>query len=827
MQKLIILILLISIEIFGQAEKENKPGRASSPADGRIFGTVIDSLSSRPIEYSNVSVFRIKDTSLVTGGISNTEGNFELTRLLPGAYFVKVSFIGYHDYKIDSLFIRPGKTDLDLGRIFLSSGAVNLDEIVVKSEKEMVNYTLDKKVINVEQNIASSGGTALDVLQNVPSLTVDVDGAVYLRGSSTITFLIDGKPSTLGGTNTDVLTQIPASSIESIELVTNPSAKYDAEGTAGIINIILKKKQDAGYNGNLSLNAGTKDKYNISASGNLREGDFNFYGNYDARLNKSLSTGTTARNNFTGVSSLIRQDFNSLFDFNMHNFGIGTDYFPDNRNTISLSLKYRLMKFGGGSDLGNRTFDQAGTLLSFTDRSSDSERDVDAVSSTLSYKYVFEKRKQELTADLIYNDFGSGRTEDISQNYFTSPSIASSELFQKTNSDNSSRMLTIQSDYFTSPDDKSKIETGFRVSMREQTSANSYYDFMPASNSWAFNNALWNQFDYKENINAVYGTYTGEFSGIGYSAGLRAEQLNVKASFINTGTETRNSDIGFFPSAYLSYKFSPVDEILLNYSRRVDRPSGRELNPFVDISDSLNIRAGNPNLQPQYINSLEFGYSTMSGKTSYSATLFYKETNDLIAVTTKLLSSGATFTTYENIAYLQSYGLELLNTLPINDWWRLNSNLSFFRTNITGNGSNFNDVSADSWTLKINSGMTIWEDIQLQIIGNYNSPSYSASMGWGRTMVSGQTKIDGFYFVDLALRKDFMQRKLSVTLRFTDLFNSRSFNSQTDGTDFSSLSRRVSDSQIAYLGISYNFSSGKIESERKRRPDESQDMDMF
>ena len=346
----IICISFITSLISAQNQPQRKFDYSQMPSIGKVSGTIIDAQNSQPIEYANVVVYRWKDSSVVGGTVSNSQGKFLIDKIGFGRYYFKVSYIGYSTKRYDSLLVTPRKTEYSYKLIKLKPKNVNLNEVVINSQKEATNYNLDKKVFNVDLNLANSGGTAVDVLQNIPSVTVDADGGVAVRGNTNITVLVDGKPAELAGfSGSDVLAQIPASSIESIELVTNPSAKYDPDGTGGIINVILKRKSNLGLNGTLMGNAGTKGRYNSSVNLNLRSDNFNIFSSYDGRFFNMLNGGNTVRTSSTsGVSSTLDQLSNNTNNMKNNSFNIGADYFLTEQDILSFSTQFRVGDFDNG-----------------------------------------------------------------------------------------------------------------------------------------------------------------------------------------------------------------------------------------------------------------------------------------------------------------------------------------------------------------------------------------------------------------------------------------------------------------------------------------------
>jgi len=804
-----IIFFLLHVLLTGQQNRNNF--NRLENFNGTVNGKVIDSQTGNPIEYANITIYKLNNSQLVNGAVTNQDGKFTIEKVLPGKYSAKISFMGYTNFTVDSFIVTPKNPNVDLSTVKLSPKSVSAQEVIVTGQKDMITNNLDKKVVNVDANIASAGGSALDVMQNVPSVTVDADGGVALRGSKNVTFLIDGKPSGLAGVNSsDVLTQIPASSIESIEIVTNPSAKYDPEGTAGIINLVLKKKSNLGVNGIVSLNAGTGDKYNSSLNLNYRRSGFNFYGSYDTRFFNMKSEGSTNRiSTYEGLTSSLDQQSNSKMKNQMHNVSIGSDYYADDNNVFSLLFRYRNMSMDNNSLLNNKNFDETSALTRDYSRSSFNDRNIRGMEYNLNYKRTFEKKGHEIIADINFSDHAAEFNGDINQQ--ESGSVISA--LQSSFTDNTHKMLTLQIDYVNPLDDLGRLEAGLKSNFKKLTSDQDYYDFSFEQNNWIDNLSQKNRFGLKEQIHAAYGIYSNILWGIQYQFGLRAEKVFTDITQELNNSSYSNDYISIYPTIHFKSELSAGQEISLSYSRRVDRPNNRQLNPLVDYSDSTNIVAGNPYLKPQYINSYEFGHSVFFGKISLSSTLFYRQTDDVINMITTLEKPGVTRTTFQNLSKSMNYGLEVIGNIPFFEWWRLNANFSFFRAEFKGPDLSNNNYT---WMTRINSNFFLSKDFFLQLIANYNAPTIMA-----------QGKMKEQFSADVALRKEFMDGKLSLNFRISDIFKTRKFDNETFGTGFNTISHRTMDSRTAFLGISYKLNNYKSDQEKERRRTDSGDMEEF
>lgn len=819
--KLFIRISLFSLLIFtfstsAQERNINRPNMQNSNLRGTITGQIIDAQTKQKIEYCNVVLMRFRDSSMAAGTITDKEGKFVLDNLTPGFYRLRASYIGYETRTIDSIRVFPQNLNINLGIIALDEKSIDLSNVVVVGEKEVIINNLDKKVINVEKDLTTVGGNAVDVVQNIPSVTVDADGNVSYRGNQNIRILIDGKPSELLGLGSgDVLSNIPASQIESVELVTNPSARYDPEGTGGILNIILKKKRDGGINGNISLTGGTGDKFNGSLNLNYRISSLNFFASLDSRQNNTDNNGNTYRENLLGGNNAyLNQVSNGVLNHFGNNVTAGLDYIIDDFNTLTFSSRFRNGGFDNTSFVENKTLNSNQIMTRYFERNSENDRRMRALQNTLSYKRTFSNPGAELTADIMLGNFRMKRDEDYTQNNFDlNMNPLPNPLLQKGLSNNNNIQWTIQSNYINPIVDFGRIETGFKITLRNFKSNNDYLNYDYNSKNWLSDIARKTNFDFKENIYAVYGIYSNNYQKFQYQIGLRAEQADVNGYEKNTAVGFSKNYFSVYPTIHLVQVLPNFQELQLSYSRRVERPHNRILNPYVDRSDSLSISYGNPELDPEYINSLEFGYSKLFDKTALTSSLFYRHTQNAITNYTFIRPDGVTETTWRNLAKRLSYGIELTLSSPVFEWLRTNTSFTYFKNEFDGlDISN----SSNSWIGKLNLTYMPARDFNFQVNLNYEGPNFM-----------GQTKSKEQFSTDIAMKKDFLDGQLSVLFRLSDVFNTRKWESETNGIAFFSTSYRKMESRVAYIGITYRLSTANNNRERERRPRDDNSMDEF
>lgn len=820
---IITLIFCSQLSLAQGGRAQNRTNGNGEEPYGVITGVVLDESTNQSVEYANIVLFRAKDSTMVTGTITDGKGKFLLDKLSPGKYYMRIQFIGYEFLNISDLTISPRSADIKLGNIQLKPKSSALMGVEITSERALITNNLDKKVITVDKTMALGGGTATDVMENVPSVEVDSEGNVSLRGNSNITLLVDGKPASQAGLSAnDLLNQIPASAIESVEVITNPSVRYDPDGTSGIINIVLKKKTLQGFNGMVSANAGTGDKYNGSLVLNYRHEKFNASLNFDGRQHRRERNSESIRTSDYGqFVNILDQVSDGKMFHHMQNISAGFDYLIDTRNNLTLSVAKRDMGFGNEGDLITRSITNDITDRLFN-RSSESERVIDAWSYTLSYKHLFPEKGREFTNDIIYNDNTMNSDSWITQNDYdvNQPTEPTSTGKQWNISGNNHQMLTVQGNYVYPMATGSRIEAGYKASVHDMNMDYDYQNFIPSTNEWESQEELRNKYEYNEQIYAVYGIYANSWKKFRYQAGLRFEQAFTRSLVGLNNTKLNTQYSSFYPSFHTQYDLAEKKELQLSYSRRVRRPSPRDMNPYVDYADSLNLRTGNPELKPEFTNSLELGLLQYFKAGSLTTSLFYRYTNDEVEDITTLYDSvggqGITMTIPYNISKETNYGLEVVGTLNPAKWMRVNGNVSFFRALMT-EVPEYNIEGSDrfSWRARLNVSIMPWKDGSFQLIGNYRSP---------RRSVQEYDKEQ--YFADFAFRQDFLNKRLSVSLRLTDIFNSRQFDDITYGNGFTIDTRRTHESRILFIGLSYQFNNFKKKGNNQEMNQGMEDMEM-
>lgn len=841
------LLFLITITLTASVAFAQMPAaamRAGGSMNARVYGKLIDN-NANPIGQATVFLMESKMDSatkktkqlLYKSAITQANGDFSFEDLpLNKRYTINISSVGFKPYTSPVSFfnknadgsMQPPSTDKDLGNIKLASDAQDLQAVTVVSTAPTIKLNADKKIFNVEKNIMSAGGTGIDVMRNVPSVNVDIDGNVTMRNSAP-QLLVDGRPTTL------TLDQIPADAIESVEVISNPSAKYDASGGgAGVLNIVLKKNKKTGYNGNVRAGIDKRGALNGGADFNVRQGKINFNASINANQNKGRTTGTTERISQLNTPQTITDQNNFNKTTGGFLFGkVGLDFFASNRNTFSLSGIKVHGEFDPYETIGISTDSiySSGKISSLSNRLTTGTRGFDGQGLVFGFKHIFPKKGEELTVDANY--FGSKNKNNslYTTNYLSSTgAIAGTELQNGIGSGNSNSFV-IQSDYVLPLSKTAKLETGVRASIQKRINVNDNYLYSDSAKEYLVIPSATSNYKNTDEVYAAYATYSNSIKDFSYNLGLRAESSSYNGSLTNTGEKFKNSyPVSLFPSIFLSQKLKAKQELQLSYSRRINRPNFFQLIPFTDYTDKLNITRGNPNLVPEFTQSLELSYlkSFPHGNT-FLGSVYYKHTDNLI---TRYLSeepdpvSGNTelINTYINANSSYSAGAELTVINNLTKWWDISTNLNGYNSKV--NTSNVNTVSqAAIWSVygKFNSNFKLPSNFAIQLTTTYQSktnlPVSSGGGGggpWNQSQSSSQGYIKPSWGMDIAVKKSFLKNNAaSLSLSVTDIFKTRTSTQYSYSNYFTQTYSRLRDPQMVKLNFSYRF--GKVDASLFKR----------
>ncbi|WP_256002203.1 TonB-dependent receptor domain-containing protein [Pedobacter deserti] len=798
---------------------------AQAPADGSISAKVTDASTGETVPFASAVILNRQTKAVVKGAQSDANGNLNIVGIPAGIYTFKISYVGYQTMVRDSVAI--GTTPVNLGTIKMkpSAGTV-LNEVNVTAQRATMQLGIDKKVFSVDQSLVSEGGSASDLLQNVPSVQTDIDGNVSLRGSSGVRVLIDGKPSAIAGGNVaQILQSIPASSIETVELITNPSAKYDAEGQSGIINIVLKKNKKLGLNGSVALTAGNRDNYNGNASLSFQNGKINVYGNYGYRYGNRLGGGYSnvtyleTINGSNVITGFADQTTDSRSLDKNHNLKGGVDYTIDAKNVLS---------FSGGFNIRDNTQDEllrvdqlnaSGDPINLSNRKNDNTRSGGSYDLSLDYSRKFSRPKEELTANVSFSE----GTNDNFQFYSTDVLFgADGEAPLQTDGGGINRNYVGQIDYTLPIGETGTFEAGYRSQIRISDDA-TYADRLNEITGVYYTDLqLTNKFNNKDQVHALYLNFRKQVGNFGYQIGLRGEDARLDTrlgTFDYTGalnyTPGKVDYTRIYPSVFLTQKFKGEQQVQLSYSRRVNRPRGWDTNPFLDVSDQLNYRRGNPNLRPEDVHAFELSYSKYWSKVTLTSSAYLRQTNDVIQRVRTLYEEipGVTLTTPQNLTRSINSGLELIGRVDVAKAWNFTGNVNLYQAHIDAVPEfGLTKTSGFSWNANLTNNFVLPYGVTLQIKGDYRAPE-----------VMSQGKRNAMYAVDAGAKYDFKNKRSSLSLNVRDVFNTRNWSMTTTADNTTIDFKRRMQGTMANLTYSYRFGQTDFKPKRSRKP-ETQDM---
>jgi ferric enterobactin receptor len=829
-------ILLFSMLLaVGQTFAQTPP--SGGPTTGRLYGKLVDS-AGHGIGRASVLILKgftdpatgKKKEVLLKGTASQSNGDFSAEDLpMDNPLRLSVSAVGYTALQ-QAITLTRQSSDKDLGSLVLLPDAKELQQVVVTASKPSMTLDMEKKVFNVSKDIVSAGGNGLDVLKNVPSVNVDIDGNITLRGGSPQIF-VDGKPTTL------TLDEIPSDAIETVEVITNPSAKYDASGGgAGILNIVLKKNRKTGYNGSVRAGADLYGGLNAGAGFNVRENKINFSADVNFRQGRDRATGSIQRLDFsTSPNTYLDQQELDTSKAIMFFSRVGLDYFLNNRTTISLTGF--AMHHGGTSTsaitMNTDSLYTAGKISQYSQEEINSTHTFDGRGATLGVKRLFAKEKEEWTADASYFLGNVSSNSLYATNYFQSGngSPLSGAEIQKIIGGGNEHNIILQSDFSDPLTSKTTLETGVRAALQDRLNINNNYTYNPDSAAYELVPAAASNYKSQSNVYAAYITLGSSIQDFTYKFGLRAESSNYHGTLLNSGQSFANQyPISLFPSLFLGQKIGDGQELQLSYTRRVNRPNFFQLVPYTDSSNKLNITRGNPDLVPEFTQSLELSYlKTFSRNSTLLASVYYKHTDHLITgyieADTNVATNSVTFiNTFVNAESANSLGAELTGQFPLTKWWDLSANINLYHSQINvGSADAVPQQALWSWFGKMNTNFRLPSGFTVQVSGLYQSktnlPVNTNAGQPGPPNMQSQSASQGFirpfYAIDLAVRKTFLAGKMAASLSFNDMFRSRKQDQYTYSTYFTQDYTRLRDPQMLRLSLSWNF--GKIDASLFKR----------
>ncbi len=794
-----------------------------------VSGKVTDEQGT-PLEYATISFQSTNDPDKLTGGITDAQGNFAI-EVPEGNYVITAEFIGFSPKKFPA---RQINSDIEMGRIVLGMAAGELKEVVVTAETTQVEIRLDKKIYNIGKDLTTAGGTVADALNNVPSVSVDIEGGISLRGNENVRILINGKPSAMAGFgNTDVLSQLPADAIERVEVITSPSARYDAEGTAGILNIILKKEKTLGFNGSVSAQVGHPDQVGLSTNVNLRTDKFNIFNTtgfryFDAPGNAFSDTRYLEYTNEEGelvdpVTDRLIED--RRIDRLNRNFytSLGMEYYITDMSSITATGFYR---YGEDEDLtSNKSTEFVGEGILQTLRKENEIEDDNSYQFAVNYINKFNESGHQLTADLQYERDEETQIGDINEEIISNTTkLDPFYPLEETFTEETQNEFLIQADYVRPIGENAQFEAGYRGNFEEEVT--NYQLLLEDEASGILElNPLSNTFTYTENVNSLYSQYGNKFGDFSFLLGLRLENTQLKGKIesdlteeelqeefnIPIDTDFDNSYLGLFPTVNLIYELDEKENITLGYNRRINRPRGWFINPFPSRASRTNIFQGNPNLQPAYSDAFDLGYLKRWEKLTLTSSVYYQYETDSFErveqISTAIDGTQVIRTIPINLATTERIGAEAGLLYNPAKWLRLNGSVNFFQFDSDGdyNGIDYSAKNT-SWYGRFSSKVTLPAKVDWQTNAFYRGASEGA-----------QTETQGLFMIDMALSKELFNEKASLTLNVRDLLNSRKREAYTVTEKFERESEFQWRQRSVSLSLTYRFNQQKRDQRRNER----------
>jgi len=781
--------------------------RPGGNVNGKLSGNVYDADFTEPLEYANIVLYRKTDSVLVTGTITDYNGYFQLNGIRPGMYYMEISFMGFNTHIIKDLNITTDNPEVYVGSISLEPSILAVEGTEVVSERPLMSYEIDKKVVNVSGQLTTTSGSAVDVLENVPSVDVDIEGNVSLRGSENFTVLIDGRPTILDPS--DALQQIPASMIDNIEIITNPSARYDPEGISGIINVIMKKKRLHGTSGIANMNAGLDNKYGGDFLVSYRTEIANVF--FSANYRKFNFPGTSTIESMTfqnDTSSYVLSDGQSQHTWNPYGLRAGIDLELGMWDRLSLGGEYGAREMERKEELDYDEWSEPGDSHNLYVSQEQGEFSRRFYSVTLDHVHRFLNDDHNIALQAMYS-MRERKHASFNELLDTTGTITSGHQNEE---EGPSMLAQLKLDYTLPVQDNFTFEAGAMAKLSRSEEEARTYEYDTATADYEFMDEFSHTTEYTRDIYALYGMFSNTWHGLGFQGGLRSEYTYRLIQMVGEDEQFTLDRWDYFPTAHVSYKFSNGHQLIASYTRRIHRPRSWWLEPFITWSDAYNVHMGNPDLKPEYIDSYELGFQTLLGKSVFSLETYYRVTRNNVERIRSVYSENIILHTVENVGTDKALGIEAMFDIKLVSWWNINCTGNLFQQRIEGElyGEPFSEEDFN-WSTNFSNEFKVLPGTKIQINGRYRSPSLSA-----------QGQREGYFTTDGALKQEFFGKKLAMTLQVRDIFGTRKREYTSEGADF--YFHRYSDRQspVVMLSINYNFNNYKKE---RRREDTEQDFE--
>ncbi|HEY4787355.1 MAG TPA: outer membrane beta-barrel protein [Bacteroidales bacterium] len=815
MRTLIVSLFVVLFLLCFKMVSAQAPGRGGfqgdMPKDASVNGKIVDESTGQPVQYASVALYRAKDSTLITGSMSNADGSFDVEQMPYGRYYAVVTFLGYKKQKVGGILLIPNQKIASLGTVKINPSSNALQAVTVEGSAPPVSYQLDKKVVDIAQSVTAAGGTLADALQNAPSVQTDVQGNVTLRGSSNYTVLVDGRPSPIAGS--EALQQIPANLVQSVEIITNPSAKYEAEGSAGIINVIMKKQKVRGTSGMFNGTAGTGDKYSANVNLNYKISKFNFTlgGDFtDMRFNvKSYMSNTDT----LGAQYLKNQTSNGSGGFHRQGRGInaGIDYTIDDKNSLTLIGSIGKRSFSRPltatyNDEYNNLLNPQPTEIYYLNSSTPKfERDYSSLN--LDYLLKIDTKGQQLSASAYFTG-----GPDNNQSYLTQDttdaswkSLGDKKIIQQSLQNSNETELRTKVDYSWPISDKAKFEAGYQGTYSNSNGEYHLENF--SENQWVEDLTQRDKLNYKDQIQAGYVTYSNTLFHFDYELGIRSEFEDRTLNQEIQDKKYSVNRIDFFPSVFITRQLPWKLQIQANYTRRINRPRDWNVDPFIVHLDPQTIRQGNPGLLPEFANSYELNIQKKLNDPSFiSIEGYMRQTYDLIQQISLFdPATQITTSTFANIDHDRSLGTEIMLYLEPKRWFNLNTSFNLYNYHMFGTPIPTVANNTNTWNIRVNPTLHFSKQTTLQLSYAYNAPT-----------VTAQGKRSGFYFSTIGLRQGLFKQRGNLILQVRDLFGTTNFISTTESRYQYRYNRFQREAKVFMLTFNYRINNYRVKQNNRQ-----------
>jgi outer membrane receptor protein involved in Fe transport len=807
MKTKLVLVLTLAIGFLINSIEIKAEATGTAPDHNVISGRILDSSTGSPLEYASVAVYKSTDSTLVTGVISDFEGKFLFEKMDTGRYYLVITSIGFEKMK-SPFSIETKNEKVDLSDIQVSPMVTQLNQVVVAGQKSRVEYKIDKRIINVDKDINAKGGTAVSVLENTPSVQTDPQGNITLRGSSDFIVLIDGKPSVTKGS--DALKQIPASAIKQIEVITNPSAKYDAEGQSGIINVILKKEKMQGFSGNVNFAYGTTDKSNGNLLLNYRKNKFNYFTGIDYADNTYRSTLKIDNITMNGNNNQYIKERADQFNNNDNlTFKLGADYDMNEKNTVSVSGSLGRQGYDNGTNASYHFWDSLNTEGTYNTSRNYMDVTGDVISLNADYRHTFGEN-HTFSFTNFYSSW-DGATDNLLKEQFTNTEYIPLGI---------SSMLDISKDEFnynyrmnmdySRPLYKGTFECGVQYRLEDRYEDLTFKNYHTEDTSWTKNDTFSYKLDYVNSIYSGYITYSNTVWGIGYQIGLRSEYFMRSIDISNMTDPIDFNKFMFYPSVHLSKQFNDKHQMQVSYSRRINRPQPWLLNNTPGYVDPYNIFMGSPYLKPEYTDAYELNYRTIQGIFTVSIQTYYRNTTNSFTALRLMQDDGIMIHQLINAENQQSYGVELGIDVKVAKWWQVSTNTNVYNYTLSALVSDEEKSQrVNTWDARLVNSFNLKWGTSIQSVLYYRAPS-----------VDAQGKFGGFYTTNLAISQPLLKGKATIGLSAQNLLNSIDFNYSVAGYNFDNNYHIIGEGPEFMVNFTYNFNN--FQNRNRGRNDDTQ-----